>query len=131
MGTANIRKGHDAIDLAPGGGFNSHTHDDHVRQWQSLFLWVCMDTDFTMKNAKGSREDGAGGNATDQLCGDLPKGFQPKNVCRQNRENLQFSFLTVQGNLGGELWSSSTTGHTPDAISSARRANGLLLRAAT
>jgi hypothetical protein len=37
-----------------------------------------MDTDFTRKNAQGSRDDAQAEITPNQICGSLPKGFDPK-----------------------------------------------------
>ncbi len=107
---------------------NSHTHDDHVGgNWQFQFIFG-MDTNFTRTNAKGSREDAQAEIAPDQLCGDLPKGFNPKTYATKP---WRISIAIHDGfkvNLGGgrKLEVISTPGHTPDAISLLDRANGLL-----
>src|SRR5258708_19463284 len=78
MGIGNIRKVVSQLTSRPVVVLNSHTHDDHVGgNWQFQFIFG-MNTDFTRANAKGSREDAQAEIAPDQLCGDLPKGFNPK-----------------------------------------------------
>jgi glyoxylase-like metal-dependent hydrolase (beta-lactamase superfamily II) len=106
---------------------NSHTHDDHVGgNWQFTFVYG-MDTAFTRTNAKGSREDAQAEITPDQLCGDLPKGFNPKTYATKP---WKISYAIHDGfkvNLGGRtLEVLSTPGHTPDAISLFDRENGLL-----
>ncbi len=107
--------------------FNSHTHDDHVGgNWQFTFVYG-MDTDFTRTNAKGSREDAQAEISPDQLCGDLPKGFNPKTYATKPWKISHFIHDGFKVNLGGRtLEVLSTPGHTPDSIALIDRANGLL-----
>src|SRR5690242_10161823 len=57
MGISDIHKVTTKLTSRPVVVLNSHTHDDHVGgNWQFPFIFG-MDTDFTGKNAKGSRED--------------------------------------------------------------------------
>ncbi len=128
MGIGNIRKVVSQLTSRPVVVLNSHTHDDHVGgNWQFQFVFG-MDTDFTRANAKGSREDAQAEIAPSQLCGDLPKGFNPKTYATKP---WRISIAIHDGfkvNLGGgrKLEVISTPGHTPDAISLLDRANGLL-----
>ena len=127
MGIGNIRKVVSQLTSRPVVVLNSHTHDDHVGgNWQFPFIFG-MDTDFTRTNAKGSREDAQAEITPDQLCGDLPKGFNPKTYATKP---WRISLAIHDGfkvNLGGrKVEVLSTPGHTPDAISLLDRANGLL-----
>src|SRR5256886_9349069 len=86
-----------------------------------------MDTDFTRKNAKGSREDAQAEITPDQLCGDLPKGFNPKTYATKPWRISHFIHDGFTVNLGGrKLEVLGTPGHTPDSIALLDRANGLL-----
>jgi len=127
MGISDIRKVTTKLTSRPVVVLNSHTHDDHVGgNWQFTFVYG-MDTDFTRKNAKGSREDAQAEIAPDQLCGDLPKGFNPKTYATKPWRISHFIRDGFKVNLGGRtLEVLSTPGHTPDAISLLDRANGLL-----
>jgi glyoxylase-like metal-dependent hydrolase (beta-lactamase superfamily II) len=127
MGIGNIRKVVSQLTSRPVVVLNSHTHDDHVGgNWQFQFVFG-MDTSFTRANAKGSREDAQAEIVPDQICGDLPKGFNPKTYVTKP---WRISLVVHDGfkvNLGGrKLEIISTPGHTPDAISLLDRANGLL-----
>src|SRR5260370_7858440 len=83
-----------------------------------------MDTDFTRKNAKGSLEDAQSEIAPDQLCGDLPKGFNPKTYATKPWRISHFIHDGFRVNLGGRtLEVLSTPGHTPDSIAPIDRAN--------
>jgi glyoxylase-like metal-dependent hydrolase (beta-lactamase superfamily II) len=106
---------------------NSHTHNDHVGgNWQFTFVYG-MDTEFTRTNAKGSREDAQAEIAPGQLCGDLPKGFNPKTYATKPWKISHAIHDGFRVNLGGrKLEVISTPGHTPDAISLIDRENGLL-----
>lgn len=127
MGISDIRKVTKQLTSRPVVVLNSHTHDDHVGgNWEFTFVYG-MDTDFTRANAKGSREDAQAEITPDQLCGDLPKGFNPKTYATKPWEISHFIHDGFKVNLGGRtLEIISTPGHTPDAISLLDRENGLL-----
>ena len=127
MGIAGIRSIVSRLTSRPVVVLNSHTHDDHVGDnWQFNFVYG-MDTAFTRANAKGSREDAQAEITPDQLCGDLPKGFNPKTYATKPWHVSLFVKDGFKINLGGRtLEIISTPGHTPDAISLIDRENGLL-----
>jgi glyoxylase-like metal-dependent hydrolase (beta-lactamase superfamily II) len=127
MGIANIRRVTLQLTSRPVVVLNSHTHDDHVGgNWQFPFIYG-MDTDFTRANAKGSRDDAQAEIAADQICGDLPKGFNTKTYATKPWKISYFIQDGFKINLGGRtLEVISTPGHTPDAISLLDRADGLL-----
>jgi glyoxylase-like metal-dependent hydrolase (beta-lactamase superfamily II) len=86
-----------------------------------------MDTAFTRANAKGSHEDAQAEIAKDQICGALPKGFDPAKYSTKPWKISLFVHNGFKVNLGGRtIEIISTPGHTPDAISLIDRANGLL-----
>jgi len=127
MGIADIHKVVSQLTSRPIVVLNSHTHDDHVGgNWQFNFVYG-MDTDFTRANAKGSREAAQEEIAPDEICGDLPKGF---NAASYQTKPWHISLFVHDGfkvNLGGRtLEIIATPGHTPDAISLIDRADGLL-----
>src|SRR5947208_1313379 len=77
MGISDIHKVTTKLTSRPVVVLNSHSHDDHVGvNWQFPVIF-CMDTDFTRKNAKGSREDAQEEIAPDQLSAESPTGFNP------------------------------------------------------
>jgi glyoxylase-like metal-dependent hydrolase (beta-lactamase superfamily II) len=127
MGISNIRNVVSRLTSRPVVILNSHTHDDHVGgNWQFTFVYG-MDTEFTRKNAKGSREDAQAEITPDQLCGDLPKGFNSKTYATKPWKISHAIHDGFKVNLGGRtLEVLSTPGHTPDAISLLDRENGLL-----
>lgn len=127
MGIDNIRKVTSQLTSRPVVVLNSHTHNDHVGgNWQFEFVYG-MDTDFTRKNAKGSREDAQAELAPDQLCGDLPKGFDAKKYATKPWRISHAIHDGFKVNLGGRtLEVIATPGHTPDAIALLDRENGLL-----
>src|SRR5216683_2791000 len=127
MGISDIRKLTAKLTSRPVVVLNSHTHDDHVGDnWQFAFVYG-MDTEFTRKNAQGSRDDAQAEIAPDQLCGDLPKGFNPKTYATKPWKISRFIHDGFKINLGGRtLEVLSTPGHTPDSIALLDRANGLL-----
>ncbi len=127
MGIGDIRKVTARLTSRPVVVLNSHTHNDHVGgNWQFTFVYG-MDTNFTRTKAKGSREDAESEIASDQLCGDLPKAFNPKTYATKPWKISHAIHDGFKINLGGRtLEVISTPGHTPDAICLLDRANGLL-----
>ena len=117
----------DPITRLPIVVLNSHTHDDHVGDnWQFESVYG-MDTDFTRQNARGSRADAQAEVAPDQICGNLPKGFDPKTYVTRPWKITSYMHDGDRIDLGGRtLEILATPGHTPDAISLLDRANGLL-----
>ncbi|PYT57147.1 MAG: MBL fold metallo-hydrolase [Acidobacteria bacterium] len=127
MGIGNIRNVVSRLTSRPVVVLNSHTHNDHVGDnWRFPFVYG-MDTAFTRANAKGSREDAQAEIAPDQICGELPKGFNPKTYATKLWHISLFVHDGFKINLGGRtLEIIATPGHTPDAICLIDRANGLL-----
>jgi glyoxylase-like metal-dependent hydrolase (beta-lactamase superfamily II) len=127
MGIGNIRKVVSQLTSRPVVVLNSHTHDDHVGgNWQFNFVYG-MDTAFTRANAKGSTKDAQAEIAPGEICGDLPKGFNPATYATKPWHISLFIHDGFKINLGGRTVEIiATPGHTPDAISLIDRANGLL-----
>jgi glyoxylase-like metal-dependent hydrolase (beta-lactamase superfamily II) len=127
MGISDIRKVVSKLTSRPVVVLNSHTHDDHVGgNWQFSFVYG-MDTDFTRTNARGSREDAQAEITPDQICGELPKGFDAKTYVTKPWKISRMIHGGFKIDLGGRtLEILSTPGHTPDAISLLDGANGLL-----
>ena len=128
MGIANIRKVVTQLTSRPVVVLNSHTHNDHVGG-NSLFAFVFgMDTAFTRANAKGSHADAQEELGPGMLCGDLPKGFDPKTYVTKPWHISLFVHDGFKVNLGGghTLEIIATPGHTPDAIALFDRSDGLL-----
>jgi glyoxylase-like metal-dependent hydrolase (beta-lactamase superfamily II) len=127
MGIADIRAVVRRLTSRPIVVLNSHTHDDHVGgNWQFDFVYG-MDTSFTRTNAKGSREDAQAEIAPGEICGELPKTFNPKTYATKPWRVSLFVHDGFKINLGGRtLEIVATPGHTPDAICLLDRANGLL-----
>lgn len=107
---------------------NSHTHNDHVGGNAEFTFVYGMDTDFTRKNARGSRTDAQAEIASDQICGNLPPGFNRKTYVTKPWKISRFIHDGFTINLGGsrKLEVIATPGHTPDAIALIDRENGLL-----
>jgi glyoxylase-like metal-dependent hydrolase (beta-lactamase superfamily II) len=127
MGISDIKKVTSELTKVPIVVLNSHTHNDHVGgNWEFDTIYA-MDTDFTRKNAKGSREAAQAEIAPDQICGSLPKGF---DAAKYETRPWKITAYTHDGDkfdLGGRtIEVIATPGHTPDAISLIDRANGLL-----
>jgi glyoxylase-like metal-dependent hydrolase (beta-lactamase superfamily II) len=127
MGIANIKKIVSRLTSRPVVVLNSHTHDDHVGgNWQFNFIYG-MDTAFTRENAKGSTADAQAEIARGEICGDLPKGFDPKAYKTRPWHISAFIHDGFKINLGGRTVEViATPGHTPDAIALIDRANKLL-----
>ena len=127
MGIADIKAVVRRLTSRPIVVLNSHTHDDHVGgNWQFEFVYG-MDTDFTRKNAKGSREAAQTEIAPGEICGELPKNFNPKTYATKPWRISRFVHDGFKINLGGRtLEIVGTPGHTPDAICLLDRAKGLL-----
>lgn len=127
MGISDVRKVVSELTQLPIIVLNSHTHDDHVGgNWQFDQIYG-MDTDFTRKNAKGSREDAQAEITPDQICGSLPKGFDAKAYSTRPWTITSYTHDGDRIDLGNRLIEViSTPGHTPDAISLLDRKNGLL-----
>jgi glyoxylase-like metal-dependent hydrolase (beta-lactamase superfamily II) len=106
---------------------NSHTHDDHVGgNWQFDTIYS-MDTGFSRQNAKGSVEDAQAEIAPGEICGELPKGFDPKSYRTKPWHIIKYIHDGDTIDLGRRtIEILSTPGHTPDAITLFDRANGLL-----
>ena len=127
MGIGNIRRAVSHLTSGPIVVVNSHTHDDHVGgNWQFEFVYG-MDTDFTRANARGSSKDAQAEIAAGEICGDLPKNFDPKTYRTRPWRISAFVRDGFKINLGGRTVEIiATPGHTPDAISLLDRENGLL-----
>jgi glyoxylase-like metal-dependent hydrolase (beta-lactamase superfamily II) len=127
MGISDVKKVTAELTRLPIVVLNSHTHNDHVGgNWQFDTIYG-MDTDFTRKNAQGSREDAQAELAPDQICGKLPEGFDSKTYVTQPWKITAYKHDGDRIDLGGRwLEVIATPGHTPDAISLLDRGNGLL-----
>jgi len=127
MGISDIKKVAGELTALPIVVVNSHTHNDHVGgNWQ-FDTFYGMNTDFTRKNAKGSRDDAQAEIAPDAICGALPKGFDSKAYSTKAWTITTYLKDDDRIELGGRTVEVITTpGHTPDAISLFDRADGLL-----
>jgi glyoxylase-like metal-dependent hydrolase (beta-lactamase superfamily II) len=127
MGISDIKKITTELTRLPVVVLNSHTHDDHVGgNWEFESIYS-MDTDFTRKNAKGSREDAQEEIAPGEICGKLPVGFDRKTYETRPWNITTYIHDGDRIDLGERaLGVIATPGHTPDAISLLDRKNGLL-----
>jgi glyoxylase-like metal-dependent hydrolase (beta-lactamase superfamily II) len=127
MGISDIKRVVAELTKLPVSVLNSHTHDDHVGgNWEFNAVYG-MNTGFTRKNARGSREDAQAEITPDQICGTLPKGFDPKTYATRSWKITAYTHDGDRIELGGRtLEVIATPGHTPDAISLFDRRSGLL-----
>lgn len=127
MGISDLKKVTDQLTHLPIVVLNSHTHDDHVGDnWEFQTIYG-MNTGFTRRDALGSREDAQAEIAPGQICGSLPKGFDPKTYVTRPWKITAYIHDGERIALGGRaLQVIATPGHTPDAISLFDRAHGLL-----
>lgn len=128
MGIGNIQKVTSQLTKLFIVVLNSHTHNDHVGGNSEFTFIYGMDTDFTRKNARGSRADAQAEIAPDQICGKLPPGFNPKTYATKPWKIARFIHDGFTINLGGgrKLEAIAIPGHTPDSIALLDRENGLL-----
>ena len=127
MGISDVKKATTELTKLPIVVLNSHTHDDHVGgNWEFDTVYG-MDTDFTRKNAQGSREDAQAEITPDQICGAVPKAFDAKAYVTRPWKITAYMHDGVRFDLGDRtIEVIATPGHTPDAISLIDRAHGLL-----
>ncbi len=127
MGISDIRKVVQGLTKLPVSVANSHTHNDHVGDnWRFNDIYG-MDTAFTRQNAKGSSADAQAELAPDQLCGELPAGFDPRSYATRPFHITHWIHGGEKIDLGGRVLEViATAGHTPDSISLWDAANGLL-----
>ena len=127
MGISDLKKVIAQLTKVPVILLNSHTHNDHVGDnWQFSTIYG-MDTNFTRQNAEGSRLDAQAEITPGQICGALPKAFDPKAYATRRWKITAYTHGGDRFDLGGRtLEVIATPGHTPDAISLLDRANGLI-----
>jgi glyoxylase-like metal-dependent hydrolase (beta-lactamase superfamily II) len=127
MGIGNLKVLISQLTQLPIMVLNSHTHDDHVGDnWQFDSVYG-IDTGFSRKNARGSREDAQAEIALGELCGDLPRGFDRGGYATRPWKIAGWLHDGERIDLGDRTIEVITTpGHTPDAISLFDPLNGLL-----
>jgi glyoxylase-like metal-dependent hydrolase (beta-lactamase superfamily II) len=127
MGMGDLKKVTAELTSLPIVVLNSHTHNDHVgSNWQFATIYG-MNTDFTRKNAQGSRDDAQSEITAGEICGNLPKGFDAKAYSTRPWKITSYTHDGDRFDLGGRLIEVvATPGHTPDAVSLLDRGNGLL-----
>jgi glyoxylase-like metal-dependent hydrolase (beta-lactamase superfamily II) len=127
MGIGDLKKVVTELTPLPVTVLNSHTHNDHVGDnWEFSAIYG-MDTDFTRKNALGSRAAAQAEIQPDEICGALPKGFEAKAYATRPWKITAYAHDGERFDLGDRVLEViATPGHTPDAISLFDRANGLL-----
>jgi len=127
MGIGDIRKLTAELTQLPIAVLNSHTHNDHVGGNWEFDVVYGMDTEFTRRNAKGSRADAQAEIASGQICGKLPRGFNRASYATRPWTIATYLHDGDHIDLGDRsLEVIATPGHTPDAICLVDQANGLL-----
>jgi glyoxylase-like metal-dependent hydrolase (beta-lactamase superfamily II) len=127
MGISDLKKVTDQLTPLPIVVLNSHTHDDHVGDNWEFHTIYGMNTGFTRRNALGSREDAQAEIAPGQICGSLPKSFDPRTYATRPWKITAYIHDGEHIALGGRtLQVIATPGHTPDAISLLDATHGLL-----
>src|SRR5262249_59321897 len=107
---------------------NSHTHNDHIGDnWRFTDVYG-MDTNFTRENANGSTADAQAELAPEEICGELPPGFDAKAY---STKPFHIAHALHDGDKidldGRVLEVISTPGHTPHSIMLLDAAHCLLL----
>lgn len=127
MGIGNLKALTAGLTHLPIAVLNSHTHDDHVGDnWQFSTI-DSMDTEFSRRDARGSREDAQAEIEPGEICGRLPAGFDPRAYATRPWKISSFVHDGEWIDLGGRrLQIVATPGHTPDAISLFDPGDGLL-----
>lgn len=127
LGIGNIRKVTARLTKLPIVVLNSHTHYDHVGgNWQFQTVYG-MDTVFTRGNAQGERPEAQAEIAPNQLCGDLPTGFDRNAHETRPWQLHKYVHSGDSIDLGGRtLQVMATPGHTPDSICLLDRSHRLL-----
>jgi glyoxylase-like metal-dependent hydrolase (beta-lactamase superfamily II) len=128
MGMGDIHKVVRQLTSRPIVVLNSHTHNDHVGGNSQFSFIFGMDTAFTRASAKGSRDDAQAEIAPGMICGELPKGFNPKTYATKPWHVSLWVHDGFKISLGHDhdVEIIATPGHTPDSISLLDIENGLL-----
>lgn len=127
MGIGDIRRPVARLTRLPVSVLNSHTHHDHVGDNWRFSSVLGMDTAFTRRSARGSREGAQAEIAPEAICGPLPAGFDPKTYRTRPFRITEIVHDGSTIDLGGRaLEVIATPGHTPDSLSLLDRKNGLL-----
>jgi len=127
MGISDIRKIVQGLTNLPVSVANSHTHNDHVGDnWRFSDIYG-MNTAFTRQDAQGSSADAQAEIAPDEICGELPAGFDRKSYTTRPFHITHWIHGGEKIDLGGRVLEViPTPGHTPDSISLWDAASGLL-----
>lgn len=127
MGISDLKKLVTSLTPLPVMVLNSHTHNDHVGDNWRFDSVYSMDTEFSRRNAQGSREDAQAELEPGQLCGSLPPGFRRDEYRTRPWKIAGYIHDGQRIDLGQRtLEVIATPGHTPDAISLFDATNGLL-----
>jgi glyoxylase-like metal-dependent hydrolase (beta-lactamase superfamily II) len=127
MGVSDIKKAAAGLSSLPVSILNSHTHNDHIGDnWRFTEIYA-VDTGFTRENAKGSTADAQAEITPDQLCGELPRGFDARSYATKPFRVTHWIHDGAKIDLGGRVLEViAAPGHTPDSIALWDAKNGLL-----
>jgi glyoxylase-like metal-dependent hydrolase (beta-lactamase superfamily II) len=127
MGISDIKKVVEQLTKLPIIVLNSHTHNDHVGgNWEFKTIYA-IDTEFKPESAKDYLADAQEEIAPGEICGELPKGFDPATYTVRPWKVTRYVHDGETIDLGGRaLEVLATPGHTPDGITLYDRGNGLL-----
>lgn len=118
MGIGNLKALTAKLTRLPIAVLNSHTHDDHVGDNWRFSTVYSMDTEFSRRDALGSKQGAQAEIEPGEICGRLPAGFDPKAYATRPWKISSFVHDGEWIDLGGRrLQVVATPGHTPDAVS--------------
>lgn len=127
MGISDLKKLVEGLTKLPISIVNSHTHNDHVGDnWQFEDIYG-LDTEFTRTSAKGSVADAQAEIAPGEICGELPRNFDPKSYSTKPWHIAHWLHDGDKLDLGERVIQIiGVPGHTPDSIALYDAAHNLL-----